>query len=234
MLRAAELATVNKELETFNYTVAHDLRQPLNNISLFCQTINMLCTGQLDEECSGYVQMIHKTTQRMNNIIGALLDFSRLGHLAPPREIVDLSQLAREVVAMLHLATPDREVEIRIAEGVTAFADATLMRMDNLLGNAWKYTVRQDNAVIEFGIRELEGTPAYFVRDNGPGFENTDADKLFTPFQRLPNTEEFKGFGIGLATVERIIGRHDGRVWAEGKPGEAATFYFTLPDTPIQ
>lgn len=166
----------------------------------------------------------------MNNIIGVLLDFSRLGHLEPHCEIVDLSQLAREVVAMLQQATPDREVEIRIAEGVTAFADAMLLRMvlDNLLGNG------QDNAVIEFGITELEGTPVYFVRDNGPGFEKTDADKLFTPFQRLPNTEEFKGFGIGLATVERIISRHDGRVWAEGKPGEGATFYFTLPDTPIQ
>ena len=206
------------------------MRQPLNNISLYCQTINMLCTGQLLEECSGYVQMIHKTTLRMNNIIGVLLDFSRLGHLEPHCEIVDLSQLAREVVAMLQQATPDREVEIRIAEGVTAFADAMLLRMvlDNLLGNG------QDNAVIEFGITELEGTPVYFVRDNGPGFEKTDADKLFTPFQRLPNTEEFKGFGIGLATVERIISRHDGRVWAEGKPGEGATFYFTLPDTPIQ
>ncbi|HKZ18365.1 MAG TPA: ATP-binding protein, partial [Geobacteraceae bacterium] len=143
---------------------------------------------------------------------------------------VDISATAREAASELTQAEPERRVTFRIADGMITDGDAKLLRvvLDNLLGNAWKHTVARGEAIIEFGSVEIDGRPAYFVRDNGTGFDMSDADKLFIPFQRLPGGEEFKGFGIGLATVERIIHRHGGRVWAEGEPGKGATFYFTL------
>jgi len=228
--RAVELEAANRELEAFNYTVAHDLRRPLTVVNGYCQAIREICSDQLDEQCQGYLQEAYDGTLRMNRLIDALLNFSRLAHVELRRETVDLSTMAHLVAAELKLAGPGRKVTILIAEGVSADGDAALLRvvLDNLLGNAWKYSATREKAVIEFGATEIDGKPAYFVRDNGTGFDNADVDKIFTPFQRLSGSEECQGFGIGLATVARIIGRHGGKVWAEGEFGKGATFYFTL------
>ena len=227
--RAAELEAANRELEAFNYTVAHDLRKPLTVVNGYCQTLSEVCGDKLDEECKSYIREAYDGTWRMNRLIDALLNFSRLAHVEPHRETVDLSAMAHEVAAELKRAEPGRPVSFRIAAGIVAVGDAGLLRvvLDNLIGNAWKYTVDRVETVIEFGMTEFEGSPACFVRDNGPGFDMAHADKLFMPFQQLPGTD-VEGHGIGLATVERIVSRHGGRVWAESKPGEGATFYFTL------
>jgi len=225
-----EIVRLNADLEAFNYTVAHDLRQPLNVINSYCQVIEKLCGDQLSDECLGYVKGSYDTTLRMDRFIEALLNFSRLARIEPRRETVDLSGMAHEVAAVLKQTEPGRQVNIEIADGISANGDASLLRavLDNLLSNAWKYTGTKKQAVIKFGVRDIDGEPTYFVRDNGAGFNMADADKLFTPFERLPETEMQRGFGIGLSTVQRIIGRHGGRVWAEGIPGKGACFYFTL------
>jgi PAS domain S-box-containing protein len=228
--RAAELEAANRELEAFNYTVAHDLRKPLTTVNGYCQVIRELCGDKLDEQCKGYLREAYDGTLRMNGLIDALLNFSRLAHVEPRRETVDLTALAKGAAAELKVAEPERRVTLRIAEGMRADGDAKLLQvvLENLLGNAWKFTAMREEGTIELGMTEFDGRPACFVRDNGPGFDEADAAKLFVPFQRLPGAEEVKGFGIGLATVERIIRRHGGRVWAEGAPGRGATFYFTL------
>jgi PAS domain S-box-containing protein len=228
--RAGELALANQELETFNYSVAHDLRKPLTVVSGYCQVVKEMCGNQLDGHCKEYLQQVYNGTLRMNRLIDALLNFSHLGHVELRREMVDLSDMAQMVAAEQKLAEPSRPAEFRIAAGVRAYGDANLLRvvLDNLLGNAWKYTGKRELAVIEFGVTGIDGEPVWFVRDNGEGFDMADAAKLFIPFQRLPGAAEFKGFGIGLATVERIIRRHGGKIWAEGEPGKGSTFYFTL------
>lgn len=229
--RAGELALANQELEAFNYSVAHDLRKPLTVVSGYCQVVKELCGQQLDAHCREYLQQACNGTLRMNRLIDALLNFSHLGHVELHREMVDLTSMAQMVAAEQRLAEPGRPAEFRIAAGVRAYGDASLLRvvLDNLIGNAWKYTGKRDRAVIEFGATARDGKPAWFVRDNGEGFAMADAEKLFIPFQRLPGAAEFKGFGIGLATVERVIRRHGGKIWAEGEPDRGATFYFTLP-----
>jgi PAS domain S-box-containing protein len=231
-VRAADLETANLELEAFNYTVAHDLRKPLTLINGYCQAISDLCGDRLDVNCKDYLREIYDGSLQMNRLIDALLDFARMGHVEPRRETVQLGALANETVNNLKQFQPERQVDIRIADAIVAYADAALLRvvLDNLLGNAWKYTGKRERAVIEFGVKSIDGCPVYFVRDNGSGFNMKDADKLFAPFQRLPGAGEFKGFGIGLATVERIIRRHGGRIWAEGEPDKGATFYFILAD----
>jgi light-regulated signal transduction histidine kinase (bacteriophytochrome) len=228
--RTAELENANLELEAFNYSVAHDLRQPLNVISGYNQAIKEICGNNLDEQCKGYLQSNYEGTLRMNRLIEALLNFSRIGHVELQQDRLDLSSLAHEVVLMLKEAEPERKVVIRIAEGIVVNGDANLIRvvLENLLGNAWKYTGLREVAVIELGETDIDDNKVYFVRDNGSGFNMADADKLFAPFQRLPGAEKNRGFGIGLATVERIINRQGGRIWAEGEPGKGATFYFTL------
>ena len=228
--RAGEVEVANQDLGAFNYTVAHELRTPLNTLSLSCQAIEILCGDQLNEECKGYIRNIYNSTLRMSQLIDALLTFSSMGHVEPRREKVALCVLAQEVVAVLQQNAPERQIDWRITAGIEANGDASLLRvvLDNLLGNAWKYTSKQEKTVIEFGVKEIDGVPTYFVRDNGTGFDKADAGKLFAPFQRLPGAEESKGFGVGLATVERIIRRHGGRIWAEGEPGKGAVFFFTL------
>jgi signal transduction histidine kinase len=229
---AAELEAANRELETFNYSVAHDLRNPLNVISSYCQAIMELCGEKLDVLCRRYIKETYDATLRMNRLIEALLNFSRLSHIEPHRETVDVSALAHEVAAELKLAEPGRRVTFLIADGVNADGDADLLRvmLANLFGNACKFTASREEGIIEFGMTEFDGKPACFVRDNGDGFDMADAGKLFIPFQLLSGGEECRGFGIGLATVERIIKRHGGNVWAEGAPGKGACFYFTLPE----
>ena len=166
----------------------------------------------------------------MNELIDALLRFSSLTRSELHLKTVDFSGIANTVAAELALGEPGRRVQFRIAEGITANGDEGLLRvvLENLLGNAWKYTATQEVAVIEFGVTDIDDKAACFVRDNGTGFDMAYAEKLFIPFQRLPGAGAFKGHGIGLATVERIIRRHGGRVWAKGEPGKGACFYFTL------
>ena len=178
----------------------------------------------------GYVKEAYEGTLHMNRLIDALLNFSRLAHAEPKREHMNLCGICRDVAAELKLAEPERRVIFRIPDGITAEADPDLLRvvLGNLFGNAWKYTSMREEAVIEFGATEIDGKQAYFVRDNGLGFDPADAGKLFAPFQRLERGKEVGGLGIGLATVARIIQRHGGKVWAEGEREKGATFYFTV------
>ncbi|MSM38135.1 MAG: PAS domain S-box protein [Geobacter sp.] len=228
--RANELEAANIELEAFNYTVSHDLRRPLTTINAYCQVLKEMCSNRLDEQCKGYLQEAYTGTLSMNELINALLSFSRLSHAEPCREIVDLSALAHEEAEKLQYTDPERNVTFRIAQGIQIVGDRSLLRvvMENLLNNAWKFTGKLTETVIELGATEVAGQPAYFVRDNGSGFDMACADKLFTPFHRLPGSEEYSGHGIGLATVARIIKRHGGRVWALGEPEKGATFFFSL------
>jgi PAS domain S-box-containing protein len=224
-----ELTAANIELEAFNYTVSHDLHRPLSAINGYCQVLQKLCSNSLDEQSKGYIQEIYEGTQRMSRLIKALLEFSRISRYELRHVKIDLSKIAEKIALELKASEPERQVTFRITTGITVLGDPDLLRvvLDNLIGNAWKYTVNQVETVIEFGVTEFEGKPACFVRDNGPSFDMALADKLFIPFQRLPGTN-VEGHGIGLATVERIIRRHVGRVWAEGEPNKGATFYFTL------
>jgi PAS domain S-box-containing protein len=226
---AAELAAANIELEAFNYTVSHDLRRPLTVINGYCQVLRDLCRNQLDAECLRYIHEMYKGALQMNQLIDTLLKFSCVTRVAMSHNKVNLSKIAEDVVLELQGGEPERLATFQIASGIVAAGDAGLLRalLDNLLGNAWKFTGGQEGAVIEFGVTKREGKPLYFVRDNGPGFEIALADKLFLPFQRLPGTD-VEGHGIGLATVDRIVKRHGGQVWAESVPGRGATFFFTL------
>ncbi|HEY6872699.1 MAG TPA: response regulator [Geobacteraceae bacterium] len=225
-----QLEAANKELEAFSYTVSHDLRAPLTGISGYCQLLAEFSAGSLDEQGKEFVREIAGAADRMDQLITTILNFSQLTRKAINRETVDLSRLARSVSRDLLLRNPERTVTFRIAEGVMADGDAKLLRvvLENLLGNAWKYTGTRHGAVIEFGVLEQGGEAVHFIRDNGVGFDMASAERLFGAFQRLHDAEEFEGIGIGLATVERIIQRHGGRVWAEGEEGKGATFYFTL------
>jgi len=185
---------------------------------------------KLDEESRGNLQQSYDAVVRMNKLITALLDFSRMAHVEPRRDRVDVSAMAQAIATELMHSEPERRVNFRISEGVVVNGDGELLRivLANLLGNAWKYTARHGEATIEFGITEINGETACLVRDNGPGFNMADVDKLFAPFRRLSGAEKRSGFGIGLATVERIVRRHGGRVWAESEAGRGTTFYFTL------
>jgi signal transduction histidine kinase len=225
-----QLTAANQELAAFNYTVSHDLRQPLNSIGTICQAMEMLGGDKLDEENKSYLKIAIAGVRRMDNLIETLLRFSNSAHSVMRQEVVPLSIVARLLAENLQSSEPERQVTFTIAEGLTANGDPELIYivLENLIGNAWKYTGRRSQAVIELGSTENNGTRVFFVRDNGPGFSMADAEKLFIPFSRLSGMTEFKGNGIGLATVERIIRRHDGKVWAEGVPDRGAIFYFTL------
>jgi signal transduction histidine kinase len=227
--RAAKLEHANLELEAFNYTVSHDLCTPLTGIGGFSEVLVRITRGQLDEQAKGCLQGILENTRRMKRLITSLLDFSRVTLVEINRETVDLSEMAQAVASELKLAEPESRVTFRVAEGITGKGDAGLCRivLENLLGNAWKYTANRTDTVIEFGMTELGGKPVYFVSENGPGFDMAQAGKLFIPFQRIPGIEA-GGHGIGLATVKRIVKRHGGRVWAESSPGNGATFFYTL------
>ncbi len=229
--RTAELAVANQELEAFSYSVSHDLRAPLRSIDGFSQALLEDCADRLDDQGRGHLHRVRAATQHMGHLIDDLIKLARVARAEMKREAVDLSALARSVLAVLQTGEPERKVDWRIEPGLVAAGDASLLRvaLDNLLGNAWKFTAKIAHAHIEFGALHREpGGPAYFVRDNGAGFDMIYAGKLFGAFQRLHNVSEFPGTGIGLATVQRIIRRHGGLAWAEGATGKGATFYFSL------
>jgi hypothetical protein len=225
-----QLAVAIKELESFSYTVSHDLRSPLSNIHGLSQVLLEMLADRFDEECLGFIRTIYDEAQRMNQLINTLMNFSRIIGSELNPAMANLSEMANAIAANLRQRQPERRTTFRIANGITVNGDPRLLMvvMENLLSNAWKYTGKKEMPVIEFGMTKFDGTPAYFVRDNGAGFDMAMAGKLFVPFKRLHDKSEFTGFGIGLATVQRIIKRHGGRIWAEGEPDKGATFYFTL------
>jgi two-component system, sensor histidine kinase and response regulator len=224
-----ELEVANRDLEAYGYTVSHDLRNPLTKISGYCQVIMELCADKIDPQCLEFIEIIDRETDTMTNLVNSLLEFSRLSSADPGRGPADLSEIAGAIAAELRLREPERQVLFGIAPGVAADGDPDLMRvvLDNLLSNAWKYTSDNSEAVIEFGVDADGKDGAYFVRDNGAGFAMEEAHRLFNPFQRLH--AGYSGLGIGLATVQRIVERHGGRVWAQGDPGRGAVFHFTIP-----
>jgi PAS domain S-box-containing protein len=229
-LRTAQLESANRELEAFSYSVSHDLRAPLRSINGFSRILLEDYAAKLDEEGRDSLNRISAAAQRMALLIDDILNLSRLTRAPMHLQSVDLSAVAREVADELRRIEADRVVEIVIADDVVAIADQNLIRaiFENLLGNAWKFTGRCKQPHIEFGTIKQDGQTVYFVRDNGAGFEAAFAGKLFGAFQRLHSTTDFPGTGIGLASVKRIVNRHGGRVWAEGKVDFGATIYFTL------
>jgi signal transduction histidine kinase len=231
MSRAIEAAeNANRELEAFSYSVAHDLRSPLRGIDGFSLALLEDCADQVGPEGQRYIERIRSSVQRMSQLIDDLLMLSRVNLHDLQRTAVDLTAIARSIVAALQASDPDRKVEIRIEEGLRGEADPSLIRiaMENLLGNAWKFTAKRPDASIALSALQEDGVCVYRVRDNGAGFDMDHSAKLFGVFQRLHSVGEFPGTGIGLATVQRIIRRHGGRVWADAAVGTGATFQFTL------
>ena len=228
--RTAELQTANRELEAFSYSVSHDLRAPLRAIDGFSKILEQDCAAQLGEAGRDYLARIRRSAQRMGELIDDLLNLSRIGRIELTRADVDLSAQANAISDALRAASPERDAQFAIAQGMKARGDARLLRiaLENLFSNAWKFTARRAPARIEFSQKEVDRETAYCIRDNGAGFDMAYAGKLFGAFQRLHDAREFPGSGIGLAIVQRIIARHGGRIWAEAEPEKGATFYFTL------
>jgi light-regulated signal transduction histidine kinase (bacteriophytochrome) len=226
----ARLEAANRELEAFSYSVSHDLRAPLRAIAGFAQLLQRELAGQLDARSRDHLDRVLAAADRMNGLIDALLELSHVSRASFQRRRVDLSAAAAAVVDDLRHREPERAVDVSIEPGLAAEADPRLARLllDNLIGNAWKFTSRTPAARIEVGAIAHDGATAFFVRDNGAGFDPALADRMFAPFQRMHSVAEFPGTGIGLATVKRIIDRHGGTVWAESAVGRGATFYFTL------
>jgi PAS domain S-box-containing protein len=228
---AAHLEEANKELESFSYSVSHDLRAPLRSIDGFSQALLEDCADTLDPKSADHLHRVRAAAQRMGILIDDLLQLSRVGRTGLRRHHVSLSDIARSIVAELQRHDPDRRVQVDIEEELIADVDDHLIRiaLDNLLGNAWKFTAKVARPCVQLRRDSNGEAPVYFVRDNGAGFDMAYTDKLFRPFQRLHRDCDFPGTGIGLATVQRVIARHGGRVWAEGAVGEGATIYFTIP-----
>lgn len=229
--RTAQYEMVNKELESFCYSVSHDMRAPLRHIEGYTRIFMEEFAAAVPDSAKEYLTRICNATRRMENLIDDLLTLSRITTGALTLKEVDLSAMVQEISSELAASVPHRRLRVVIKPEVTVRGDANLLRvaMENLLGNAWKYTGKREEATIIFGVEEQKGERVYFVRDNGAGFNMAYSDKLFGAFQRLHHQKEFEGIGVGLATVKRIILRHGGRVWAEGMVDEGATFYFTLP-----
>ncbi len=228
--RTDELTVMNKELESFSYSVSHDLRAPLRTIDGFSHALSEECGQDLNESGQNYLKRIRDACQRMAALIDDLLHLSRVTRTGMNVREINLSQIADRIRKNLETQDPGRSVEWVLPPEMTVRGDEGLLRvlLENLLGNAWKFTARREDARIELGVIDTEGQRTYYVRDNGAGFDMQYADKLFGPFQRLHSAAEFEGTGVGLATVQRIVRRHGGRVWAEGQTDKGATFYFTL------
>jgi|GEM_PF-881904 len=229
--RTIELKVINQELEAFAYSVSHDLRAPLRAIDGFSQALLEDYADRLDDQGRNYLNRVRAATQRMGRLIDDLLTLSRISRAVFNPQTVDLSNLANEIVQQLRDADPARRIETSVQEGLKVRGDWGLLKvtLENLLGNAWKYTGKRVAPRVDFGSLERDGEIIYYVRDNGVGFDMQHADKLFGAFQRLHHRDEFEGTGVGLATVKRIVNRHGGRIWAESAPNEQTTFYFTLP-----
>lgn len=233
--RAVELTAMNRELEAFGSSLSHDLKGPLTSISLASEALREGLSEGDNTNAAFYLSTILNESERMNDLVDGMLLLSRASQAEIRCEPVNLSEVVLGILQRLSLAAPERKVEWEVAADATVRGDARLLAaaMENLLGNAWKYTASKALTRLEFGV--LQGDErVFFVRDNGTGFDMAKAGRLFEPFQRLHDETQFKGFGIGLATVQRIIQRHDGRIWANAAPGQGATFYFTLqPEVPI-
>ncbi len=225
-----DLEHKNRELESFSYAVSHDLRAPLRRIESFARALTESQAGKLDANGIRFLDRIREASQQMLQLIDDVLHLSRLSRAELRDQELDLSAIVGMILDRFVEAEPERSVEVKIRPGVIAIGDAQLIRiaLHNLLENAWKFTSKQPEARIEFGVTNIAGEPTFFVRDNGAGFDMSYVERLFGPFQRLHLTSEFPGTGIGLATVQRIIHRHGGRVWAEGTVGQGATFHFTI------
>lgn len=234
--RTRELEMANKELESFAYSVSHDLRAPLRAIDGFSQALQEDYAPQLDEMAHSHLSRVRAASQRMGELIDDILNLSRVTRTSMGSTTVDLSQIATTVVNHLRELEPDREVDVQIQPGLQAKGDTALLGvvLDNLIGNAWKYSAGESRIRIEVGMIERSGRQIFFVRDNGVGFDMRYAHKLFGIFQRLHRAEEFEGTGVGLATVHRVIQRHHGSVWAEAVLGEGARFFFTIGHVPEQ
>jgi signal transduction histidine kinase len=228
-----ELLSANKELEAFSYSVSHDLRAPLRSIDGFSLALLEDYADKLDEDGKDYLRRVRAATQRMGILIDDLLGLSRVTRTEMRLEKTDLGAIARSISAELQKTQPERLVEFRIEEGIEAVVDSHLIRiaLENLLGNAWKFTSKRESARIEFGSTRCDGRLTCYVRDDGAGFDPAYASRLFGAFQRLHDKNDFPGTGVGLATVQRIIHRHGGRIWAESAVEKGATFYLTLPET---
>ncbi len=229
--RTRQLVAANRELETFSYTVSHDLRSPLEVINGFSHMLMTEYSARLDATGREYLEQVMHATRRMAELIDDLLNLSRVATVTMHREKVDVSALAERIAFEIQRSDPQRQVQFKIARCAPVEGDARLLRivLENLLRNAWKYTSSHSQACIEFGCVEHGPGLAYFVRDDGAGFDPASASQLFKPFQRLHSPSQFPGTGVGLATVQRIVHRHGGEVWAEGAVERGATFYFTLP-----
>lgn len=227
----AELERTNKELEAFSYSVSHDLRAPLRSIDGFSHALLDDYADKIDDTGKDYLRRVRSACQRMGQLIDDLLSLSRVIRQEVKFETVDLTSLARSVAEQLARANPERRVTFVAADGVRVRGDAGLLRivLENLIGNAWKFTQKREDARIEFGTMEKDRLPTIFIKDNGAGFDMAYVDKLFGAFQRLHEVKDFPGTGIGLATVQRIIHRHGGRISAEGAVGKGAAFYIVLP-----
>ena len=228
--RTVQLEAANKELEAFAYSVSHDLRAPLRALEGFSANLENNYADHLDEQGMHYLNRIRKASLHMSDLINDLLQLSRITRAVIKDQKVDLSNLAGDVIQKMQQTEPERRVTVEIAPGLTARGDARLLQvvLENLLSNAWKFSSKNPQARIEIGLTRVNDEEVFFVRDNGAGFDIAYAGKLFGPFQRLHGVNEFPGTGVGLATVQRIINRHGGKIWAEGEVGQGATFYFSL------
>ncbi|MHA1532591.1 MAG: GAF domain-containing protein, partial [Candidatus Heimdallarchaeota archaeon] len=228
--RTAQLLSVNKELEAFSYSVSHDLRTPLRSIDGFSQALLEDYTDQLDETGKDYLTRVRSACKRMSNLIDDILSLSRLTRKDMDLREINLSELANDIISEFQENEPNRNVKINVKNNIKVLGDSTLIRtiMENLLGNAWKFTSKKQKARIDFGRKIINKEEVYYIQDDGVGFDPAYADKLYAVFQRLHTYTDFNGTGIGLAIVTRIINRHGGRIWAESEVGKGATFYFTL------
>jgi light-regulated signal transduction histidine kinase (bacteriophytochrome) len=226
------LEVANRELEAFSYSVSHDLRAPLRGIDGFSQALLEEYGDKLDDTGKTYLGRVRKATQRMDLLIDDMLKLSRVTQTEFNRDdAIDLSGMARAIAEEHQKSNPDRAVDVTVQDGIIVQGNPFMMKifLENLMDNAWKFTGKEAHPRIEFGTTARDGKTICFIRDNGVGFDMAYVDKLFGAFQRLHTTHEFPGTGIGLATVKRIINRHNGQIWAEGEVGKGATFYFTLP-----
>jgi light-regulated signal transduction histidine kinase (bacteriophytochrome) len=228
--KQAQLENTNTELEAFAYSVSHDLRAPLRSIDGFSQALLEDYPAKLDDEGKDYLQRIRRATQKMGDLIDAILRLSRQTRKELQCEPIDLTKISTQIASRLRSEHPERSIDIHIDKGLVATGDRELLTtaLENLLQNAWKYTTHQPHPTIEVGSSRHDDKTIYYVKDNGAGFDMKDASKLFMPFQRLHNEKDFPGIGIGLSTVKRIIQKHGGQIWAEASPGHGATFKFTL------